>query len=124
APAAVTQQPATPAAQPPARTGTRPKRSIARPAGNAAKAAEARNTAGPRPRIDSIPVTSTSVVVATAATSCSMPERQVSVAARRTVLRRTMRGSAAIAAIEPHPASPAGRSAVVPVLVLDRRAPG
>ena len=92
-PAAASTQPATPHRQPAASTGTRPRRSIARPAGSAASAADARNTAGPSPRIDSMPVTRTSVIVATATTSCSIPERHVRVAARSTVERRTMCGS-------------------------------
>ena len=88
-PAAASRQPATPDRQPAASTGTLPLRSIARPAGSAATAEEARNTAGPRPRIDLTPVTSTSVMVATATTSCTMPVRQVNVPASSTVLRRT-----------------------------------
>src|SRR6478672_2874949 len=94
-PAAATMQPATPRAQPVASTGTRRCLSIARPAGSAATADDARNTAGPRPRIDSMPVTRTSVMVETATTSWSMPLRHVSVAASRTVFRRTSAGDGA-----------------------------
>ena len=77
-----------PATQPPASTGMRPCRSIRRPAGSAARAPAVRKIAGPSPRIPSIPVTSTSVTVATATASCTMPESDVSVAASRIVLRR------------------------------------
>ena len=54
-PSAASEQPARPSAKPPARTGTRPKRSIARPAGSAVSAPErgrspARARAGPRRR--------------------------------------------------------------------------
>ena len=68
-PSAVVRQPAMPARQPPARTGTRPYRSIRRPAGSAASAPAVRKMAGPRPRIPSMSVTSTSVTVPTATAS-------------------------------------------------------
>ena len=67
----------------------RPCRSIARPAGKAASAAVVRKIAGPRPRMPSIPVTTTSVTVATATTSWIVPERQTSAPERRSVFRRT-----------------------------------
>src|SRR4029079_4699192 len=81
--------------QPKATTGTRRCLSIALPAGRAATAEDARKTAGPRPRIDSMPVTRTSVIVDTATTSWSIPLRHVSVAARRIVFRRTSAGEGA-----------------------------
>src|SRR6476659_10188347 len=87
--------PTMPSTQPKATTGTRRCRSIALPAGRAATAEDARKTAGPRPRIDSMPVTRTSVIVDTATTSWSIPLRQVSVAARRIVFRRTSAGDGA-----------------------------
>ena len=68
-------------------TGTRPSRSISRPAGSAASAPAVMKIAGPRPRIDLIPVTRTSVIVATATASWSTPSRRQSES--RTVLRRT-----------------------------------
>ena len=86
---AVTQHPAIPSTKPPASTGTRPTRSISRPAGIALSAPASRKIAGPRPRIPSIPVTSTSDVVATATPSWSIPERHVSEPASRTVFRAT-----------------------------------
>jgi hypothetical protein len=86
---AVSRQPATPRPKPPARTGTRPKRSISLPAGSALTAPETRKIAGPRPRIPSIPVTSTSDVVATATPSWSIPERAASDDASSRVLRLT-----------------------------------
>ena len=88
-PSAVVDVPATPTTQPTASTGTRPRVSISRPAGNAASAPAVRKMAGPRPRIPSIPVTTTSVVVATATTSWIVPERQTSTPESRSVLRRT-----------------------------------
>ena len=86
---AVTRQPTIPRANPPASTGIRPTRSMRRPAGIALRAPASRKIAGPRPRIPSIPVTSTSDVVATATPSWSIPERQVSDPASRIVLRTT-----------------------------------
>ena len=68
-PSAVSKQPTAPTTNPPAITGTRPYRSMSRPAGSAASAPAVRKIAGPRPRTDSIPVTRTSVIVATAAAS-------------------------------------------------------
>ena len=68
-PSAVNTHPTIPTTKPPAITGTRPTRSISRPAGSAASAPAVRKIAGPRPRIDSIPVTRTSVIVATATAS-------------------------------------------------------
>ena len=76
----------------PTRTGTRPWRSMRRPAGKAASAPAVRKIAGPRPRTDSIPVTRTSVIVATAAASCSTPESVTRHSARSTVFRRICRG--------------------------------
>ena len=73
-PSAVRTQPQKPTTKPPEMTGMRPRRSINRPAGSAASAPAVRKIAGPRPRIDSIPVTRTSVIVATATASCSTPE--------------------------------------------------
>ena len=55
-------------ANPPASTGIRPTRSIARPAGRAASAPVARIRAGPSPSSPSTPVTTTKVIVATAST--------------------------------------------------------
>ena len=71
---AVTEQPAAAARKPPAITGRRPTRSIARPAGTAASAEDTRKIAGPSPRSPSIPVTSTNVIEETAATSWSTAE--------------------------------------------------
>ena len=82
------RQPTMPATQPPASTGIRPRRSMSRPAGSAASAPAVRKIAGPSPRIPSMPVTRTSVTVATATASWTMPDRHVSVAASRTVFRR------------------------------------
>ena len=58
-------------------------------AGSAASAPAVMKIAGPRPRIDSIPVTRTSVIVATATASWSTPERSRRQSESRTVLRRT-----------------------------------
>ena len=80
---------AAPIAKPPAITGTRPIRSISRPAGRAARAPAVRKIAGPSPRIDSIPVTRTSVIVATATASWRTPERTSRQSESRNVLRRT-----------------------------------
>ncbi len=88
-PSAVSKQPSMPTTKPPAITGTRPKRSIRRPAGSAAAAPAVRKMAGPRPRIDSIPVTRTSVIVATATASCSTPESRTRQRPSSAVLRRT-----------------------------------
>ena len=68
-PSAVSTQPIAPMTKPPAITGTRPRRSMSLPAGSAASAPAVMKIAGPSPRIDSIPVTSTSVIVATATAS-------------------------------------------------------
>src|SRR5215210_6941303 len=87
--------PRPPAANPAARTGTRPKRSIARPAGSAASAPEASTMAGPSPSSWSTPSTSTRVSEATAAESCSMPEFAASDADSSSVLRRI--GSSGVA---------------------------
>ena len=114
-PAAARMQPPTPRAQPVASTGTRRCRSIARPAGRAATADDARNTAGPRPRIDSMPVTRTSVIVETATTSWSMPLRHVSVAASRTVFRRTSAGAAPQRSRSARVAHPDTRSTIAPI---------
>ena len=75
-PSAVIRQATTPMTKPPAITGTRPNRSISRPAGSAATAPAVRKIAGPRPRIDSTPVTRTRVIVATATASCSTPREE------------------------------------------------
>ena len=87
---AVTQQPTIPRREA-AREhrASRPTRSIRRPAGIALSAPASRKIAGPSPRIPSIPVTSTSDVVATATPSWSIPERHVSDPASRIVLRTT-----------------------------------
>ena len=87
-PSAVTTAATIPIMKPEVMTRMRPNRSIARPAGNDATAAEAMKSAGPRPRMPSTPVTSTSVVVATATASWSVPERHVSAEASRRVFRR------------------------------------
>ncbi len=92
-PTAASAQPIVPAQNPPARTGTRPMRSIARPAGSAASAPAASTIAGPSPSSPFTSRTSTSVSDATAAESCSIAEFAASAEARRIVLRRT--GSAA-----------------------------
>ena len=103
-PAAATTPPTAPMAKPPASTGTLPTRSIARPANGAAIAPDASTTAGPSPSSPSMPSTWTSVIDATAACSCSMPEFAASEADRRAVFRpmgrsamtaaqRTRRGS-------------------------------
>ena len=106
-PSEVVRQPAIPARQPPASTGTRPYRSIRRPAGSAARAPAVRKIAGPSPRIPSMSVTSTSVTVPTATASWTMPESDVRVAASRIVLRRTGKRSTA----RPYPSSVSARPA-------------
>ena len=83
-------QPAAADTKPAATTGRRPIRSIARPAGTAASAEATRKIAGPRPSRPWIPVTSTNVIDETAATSCSTAEWTAIVAARMSVLRRTL----------------------------------
>ncbi len=88
-PAAASAQPTAPAQKPPASTGTRPIRSIARPAGSAASAPDARTIAGPSPSSPRTSRTSTSVSDATAAESCSIAELAASAAASSAVLRRT-----------------------------------
>ena len=88
-PSAVVRQPAMPGE---AAAGEHRHAAVAvhQPAGGSAASAPAvRKIAGPRPRIPSIPVTSTSVTVATATASWTIPESDVSVAASRNVLRRT-----------------------------------
>jgi hypothetical protein len=86
-------------ANPAARTGTRPKRSIARPAGRAASAPAVSTIAGPSPSSPSMSSTVTSVSEATAADSCSIAELIASAAASRMLLRRIGREvSAATAA--------------------------
>ena len=71
---AVRQQPTVADRYPPAITGRRPMRSIARPAGSAASADASRKIAGPRPSRPRTPVTSTNVIDDTAATSCRTAE--------------------------------------------------
>ena len=86
---------------------------MSRPAGRAASAPAVRKIAGPRPRIPSMPVTRTSVTVATATASWTMPERHVRVAASRTVFRRIGKPSTS----RPYPsaaASPARNAAAPP----------
>jgi hypothetical protein len=87
-PTAASAHPAAPATNPPASTGMRPMRSIARPAGSAASAPDASTIAGPRPSSPRTSSTSTSVSDATAAESWSIAEFAASAAASRTVLRR------------------------------------
>ena len=77
-PSAVTAGPAMPSTKPPRITGIRPTRSEMRPAGPTASAPAIRNTAGPSPRISSIPVTATIVTVPSATASWIIPERQTS----------------------------------------------
>ena len=72
-------------------TGLRPYRSIARPATAPVSAAATRKIAGPSPRSPLTPVTRTNVSDETAATSCTTAEFTASVAASRTVFRRTTR---------------------------------
>ena len=100
--------PAIPRQKPPASTGTRPTRSISRPEGNAASAAAERKIAGPSPRIDSTPVTSTRVRVETATASCTIPELHVRQVASRNVLRRTgyAAGPAAVTPSAPSESTP------------------
>jgi hypothetical protein len=66
--------PAIPSAKPVTSTGTRPKRSMARPAGSAKSAPVPRTIAGPSPTRLRTPTTRTTVSVATAAESCSIAE--------------------------------------------------
>jgi predicted lipid-binding transport protein (Tim44 family) len=73
APSPVSRQPSIPRAKPPTSTGTRPKRSIACPAGKAARAAVPKNIAGPKPTSPSKPVTATKMMVATATESWVIP---------------------------------------------------
>ena len=80
---------------PTASTGTRPKRSIARPAGSAASAPEASTIAGPSPSSPFTPVTSTNVSEATAAESWSIPELAARAAERSAVFRLMGRSRAA-----------------------------
>src|SRR4051794_27297878 len=87
-PAAATTPPTAPVAKPAASTGTLPTRSIARPAKGAASAPQASTIAGPSPSRPSMSSTWTSVIDATAACSCSMPEFAASEADRSAVLRR------------------------------------
>ena len=89
APTAARMPPAIPRAKPVTRTGTRPKRSIARPAGSAESAPVPRTIAGPSPTRLRTPTTSTTVSVATAAESWSIAEFAARDAERRIVLRRT-----------------------------------
>jgi hypothetical protein len=95
---AVSAQPAAASPYPPAITGRRPIRSIARPAGTAASADATRKIAGPSPSSPSTPLTSTNVIDDTAATSCSTAEYTAIVAASSSVLRRIGR-SATVAAL-------------------------
>ena len=76
------------ARSPSASTGTRPKRSIARPAGSAASAPEPSTIAGPSPSSPFTPMTSTNVSDATAAESWSIAELAARAAARSAVFRR------------------------------------
>ena len=87
-PSAASPQPAAPVPKPTASTGTLPVRSIARPAGSAASAPDARTIAGPSPSSPSMSRTVTSVSDATAAESCSIAELIASAAASRMLLRR------------------------------------
>ena len=93
-PSAASAQPPTPMPKPAASTGTRPKRSIARPAGSAASAPDASTIAGPSPSRPLTPTTATSVSEATAADSWSIPELAASAAASSAVLRRIGRSAA------------------------------
>ena len=102
-PSAVSTQPTAPTTNPPAITGTRPWRSMSRPAGSAASAPAVMKIAGPRPRIDSIPVTRTSVIVATATASCRTPESVTRQSASRTVLRLICRELVTSRAYPPTP---------------------
>ena len=86
-PSAASPPPAAPRQKPVASTGTRPNRSIARPAGSAARAPDASTIAGPRPSSPLTPVTRTNVSEATAAESWSIPELAASDADRSAVLR-------------------------------------
>ena len=88
-PAAVSTPPRMPKTKPTRMTGMRPNRSIARPPGPALRALEARKIAGPRPRMPSTPVTSTSVTVATATASWNIPDMHSSPAASRNAFRLT-----------------------------------
>ena len=88
-PAAVTIGPPIPSTKPVRITGMRPTRSEIRPAGPTAAAPASRNTAGPRPRIPSTPVTATIVTVPSATASWIIPDWKTSPSASRSALRRT-----------------------------------
>jgi hypothetical protein len=88
-PRPVTTVPIPPMTKPAASTGTRPRRSIARPATSAPTALDERTTAGPSPSRPSMPVTATNVTVATAAVSCDIPNRHARPAESSAVLRPT-----------------------------------
>ena len=90
---AISEQPIAATTKPAASTGTRPKRSIARPAGSAARPDDARKIAGPRPSSPSIPVIATNVSELTAAASWKRHEFTASAAASRIVFLRTFRGT-------------------------------
>src|SRR5262245_52763251 len=102
-------QPTAPVANPPAITGTRPRRSMRRPAGSAASAPAVRKIAGPSPRIDSIPVTRTRVIVATATASWRTPESVTRHRLRKTVLRLICFELVTGRPIQPAPPEAAGR---------------
>ncbi|MDQ3777557.1 MAG: hypothetical protein M3310_01625 [Actinomycetota bacterium] len=87
-PRAVRPHPTAPSTNPVAITGIRPKRSMDRPAGRDVSAEAVRKIAGPSPRSDSKPVTSTKVRLETAATSWIVAELTAITVASRTVLRR------------------------------------
>ena len=89
--------------KPAASTGTRPKRSIARPAGSAASAPEASTIAGPSPSRPLTPSTATSVSDATAADSCSIPELAARAADSSAVLRRIGRSGGDAHAAQRYP---------------------
>ena len=74
---------------------------MSRPAGSAASAPAVRKIAGPRPRIDSIPVTRTSVIVATATASWSTPDSVSRQRLRSTVLRLIWPGVVTVASLTP-----------------------
>jgi hypothetical protein len=99
---AVSAQPTAAAPYPPAITGSRPTRSIARPAGTAVSADATRKIAGPSPSRPSTPVTSTNVSDETAATSWSTAEYTAIVAASSSVLRRIGRVSSTSTVIARH----------------------
>ena len=97
-PRAARPQPTAPKTYPAASTGMRPMRSIARPAGSAARAPQASTIAGPSPSRPSTSTTSTSVRDATAAESWSIAELVASAAASSAVLRRIGRSAAPVTA--------------------------